>query len=102
MHVTLQTVKTGKKSALGVPANNFLFSRRVPANNFLFAGRVPANNFLFAGRILANNFLFVGRVPANNLFQNVIQEPEKRFRPNNIRQRLESKFKIQNFSHSPH
>ena len=64
----LQTVKSGKKRSLGVPANNFLFARRVPANNFLFAGRVPANNFLFAGRVLANNFLFAGRIPANNLF----------------------------------
>ena len=40
----LLTVKTNKKSALGVPANNFFYARRVPANNFLFAGRVPANN----------------------------------------------------------
>ena len=40
----LQAVKTGKKSALGVTANNFLFAGRVPANNFLFDGRVPANN----------------------------------------------------------
>ena len=29
----LQTVKTGKKRALGVPANNFLFAGRVPAIN---------------------------------------------------------------------
>ena len=44
----LQTVKSGKKCSLGVPANNFLFAGRVPANNFLFAGRVPANNlFLY-------------------------------------------------------
>ena len=28
-----ETVKSGKKSALEVPANNFLFARRVPANN---------------------------------------------------------------------
>ena len=33
----LQTVKRGKQSALGVPANNFLFAGRVPANNFLLA-----------------------------------------------------------------
>ena len=56
----LQTVKRGNKDALGVPANNFLFSGRVPANNFLNAGGVPANNFLFAGR-----------VPANNLFRHL-------------------------------
>ena len=47
----LQTVKSGKKCSLGVPANNFLFAEMVPENSFLNSGRVPANNFLFAGRV---------------------------------------------------
>ena len=45
----------------------------VPANKFLFARRVPANKILFARRVPANKFLFAGKVPANNLFLTVYE-----------------------------